>query len=188
MVLYDLEVLKGDDTAVARLWAIWTDPRRGKVVCEGFRLRAGQEDAGKEIFRAQYADCAVVIANLKKCLEQPNHTMSREGIEKLIRHWEGKQNWTLGPNYTPPENLRNAQFAARQRLWIRATELSQQRVMEFAGDPFNQMCRAGSLTGRCCQCGRMLTDPKSVEYGIGPECRQGLDVRTFPGAWWLKKL
>ena len=24
--------------------------------------------------------------------------------------------------------------------------------------------------GRCCKCGRVLTDPKSIELGIGPEC------------------
>jgi hypothetical protein len=26
--------------------------------------------------------------------------------------------------------------------------------------------------GRCCRCGRSLTDPISVELGIGPECRE----------------
>ena len=25
-------------------------------------------------------------------------------------------------------------------------------------------------SGRCCKCGRVLTDPKSIELGIGPEC------------------
>jgi hypothetical protein len=24
--------------------------------------------------------------------------------------------------------------------------------------------------GRCCRCGRLLTDPTSIELGIGPEC------------------
>jgi hypothetical protein len=26
--------------------------------------------------------------------------------------------------------------------------------------------------GRCCRCGRLLTDPLSIELGIGPECRK----------------
>lgn len=26
--------------------------------------------------------------------------------------------------------------------------------------------------GRCCRCGRTLTDPTSIELGIGPECRE----------------
>jgi len=26
--------------------------------------------------------------------------------------------------------------------------------------------------GCCCRCGRLLTDPESVEFGIGPECRK----------------
>lgn len=25
-------------------------------------------------------------------------------------------------------------------------------------------------TGKCCKCGRKLTDPKSIELGVGPEC------------------
>jgi len=26
--------------------------------------------------------------------------------------------------------------------------------------------------GKCCRCGRLLTDPTSIELGIGPECRK----------------
>jgi hypothetical protein len=26
--------------------------------------------------------------------------------------------------------------------------------------------------GKCCRCGRTLTDPTSIELGIGPECRE----------------
>lgn len=26
--------------------------------------------------------------------------------------------------------------------------------------------------GRCCRCGRTLTDPTSIQLGIGPECRE----------------
>jgi hypothetical protein len=28
--------------------------------------------------------------------------------------------------------------------------------------------------GKCCKCGRLLTDPVSCEFGIGPECRSKL--------------
>lgn len=30
--------------------------------------------------------------------------------------------------------------------------------------------------GRCCRCGRMLTDPESIEAGLGPECRSIMGV------------
>ena len=28
--------------------------------------------------------------------------------------------------------------------------------------------------GKCCKCGRKLTDPKSIELGIGPECMKSV--------------
>ena len=28
--------------------------------------------------------------------------------------------------------------------------------------------------GRCCKCGRKLTDPKSIELGVGPECAKSV--------------
>lgn len=29
--------------------------------------------------------------------------------------------------------------------------------------------------GKCCRCGRRLTVPESIEYGIGPECKKFFD-------------
>ena len=29
--------------------------------------------------------------------------------------------------------------------------------------------------GKCCKCGRKLTDPKSIELGIGPECAKAIN-------------
>jgi Family of unknown function (DUF6011) len=60
----------------------------------------------------------------------------------------------------------------RYALRHRATELAAARVAEFAGDQDVQMRFAGRLCGHCCECGRTLTDPKSLEIGIGPECVQ----------------
>lgn len=28
--------------------------------------------------------------------------------------------------------------------------------------------------GKCCKCGRKLTDPKSIELGVGPECMKAV--------------
>lgn len=47
---------------------------------------------------------------------------------------------------------------------IRAT------LTEFEGAPLQAAMRFGKMTGRCCSCGRELTDPASIEAGIGPIC------------------
>ena len=52
----------------------------------------------------------------------------------------------------------------------RLGELIKRRVAEFAGDPYAQMIAGARVTGNCGMCGRGLTDPLSLERGIGPEC------------------
>jgi hypothetical protein len=41
----------------------------------------------------------------------------------------------------------------------------------ICNDPFGGAVSYGKLTGNCACCGRPLTDPKSVELGIGPVCK-----------------
>lgn len=43
-------------------------------------------------------------------------------------------------------------------------------LAEFEDAPLEAAQRYGKLTGRCCSCGRELTDPASIEDGIGPIC------------------
>lgn len=43
-------------------------------------------------------------------------------------------------------------------------------VAELAEDPKGTAIRYGRSTGRCCMCGRELTDAESVAAGIGPVC------------------
>lgn len=186
-LLFQLTDLTPEHKPIARLWARFTDPRRGPVLCEGFHLRVGQEHNGKEIFRAQYHNKAVTLANLRKALDKPFEGANDEAIRKSIERWETREDWSLGPNWLPPGPHWKPELIAKQRLYIRATELAGNRVLEFAGDPYRQMQIGGTLSGRCCCCGKTLTDPISIEYGIGPECRKGRDVRNFPGAWWLPK-
>lgn len=40
----------------------------------------------------------------------------------------------------------------------------------FIRNPVGYMAECGHQTGICCVCGRTLTDPKSIEAGIGPIC------------------
>jgi hypothetical protein len=44
-------------------------------------------------------------------------------------------------------------------------------LAEFESDPLAAAQKYGKLSGRCCSCGRDLTDPVSIENGIGPICQ-----------------
>jgi hypothetical protein len=61
----------------------------------------------------------------------------------------------------------------RLSLWQRpGVDLGAVRAVldEFEGAPLQAAMRYGKLAGRCCSCGRELTDPASIEAGIGPIC------------------
>ena len=60
-------------------------------------------------------------------------------------------------------------------LWARdGVDLAAVRevLTEFEGAPLQTAMRFGRMTGRCCSCGRELTDPASIDAGIGPICAQ----------------
>jgi hypothetical protein len=63
--------------------------------------------------------------------------------------------------------LRQKRYALRERL----RELGLAAILAFTGAPDETMQRGARLAGICCNCGRTLTDPTSLELGIGPECR-----------------
>lgn len=43
-------------------------------------------------------------------------------------------------------------------------------LLELEANPLVAAMKYGKLSGRCCSCGRDLTDPQSIEAGIGPIC------------------
>ena len=43
---------------------------------------------------------------------------------------------------------------------------------EFEGAPLQAAMKYGKLSGRCCSCGRELTNDGSIEAGIGPICAE----------------
>jgi hypothetical protein len=45
-------------------------------------------------------------------------------------------------------------------------------IARIASDPRGAAVQHGRITGNCACCGRQLTDPKSVELGIGPICAE----------------
>jgi hypothetical protein len=65
------------------------------------------------------------------------------------------------------------QHHQRPRLRRRTLELARAPVLDFIGAELDvQMQMAGRLWGHCCRCGKLLTDPPSLERGIGPDCHQ----------------
>jgi hypothetical protein len=45
-------------------------------------------------------------------------------------------------------------------------------IMAVANDPLTAAIRYGKVSGECSCCGRELTDPRSIERGIGPICAE----------------
>ena len=45
-------------------------------------------------------------------------------------------------------------------------------IMSAARDPFTAAIKYGKESGECSCCGRELTDPRSIERGIGPICAE----------------
>jgi hypothetical protein len=45
-------------------------------------------------------------------------------------------------------------------------------LLLVVADPTTASRRYGQELGRCCSCGRELTDGRSIHYGIGPECEK----------------
>lgn len=60
----------------------------------------------------------------------------------------------------------NSKFVA---TWA-AKEDTLEKILEVAADPLGMAVQYGKQTGNCSCCGRELTDPSSVEAGIGPIC------------------
>lgn len=54
----------------------------------------------------------------------------------------------------------------------RLSDTVKEVIMGAASDPLNAAIRYGKVSGECSCCGRELTDPRSIERGIGPICAE----------------
>ena len=52
----------------------------------------------------------------------------------------------------------------------RLSDTVKEIIMGAANDPLSAAIRYGKVSGECSCCGRELTDPRSIEAGIGPIC------------------
>lgn len=67
-------------------------------------------------------------------------------------------------------------FAGRawDRDFWRRRDAAQQTVAEAIGaDPEMAAARFARCFSSCCCCNKEMTDPYSIAYGVGPECRRG---------------
>ena len=195
----ELGLLKPDDTPIARLWAQFADPKqRGTVlreqrsslplsgiVCRGFELHAGAKRGATSdiLFEAQRDKGGTWrFGPSRRVVDYCSPR--RHKWEQAVRAHDTAVRDTWSPvdvqrladeiaAIDAQDQQDAAAFYRRQQLWVRAVELARDRVLDFAGRPGVQMSMASRLWGHCFNCGKALTDPVSLERGIGPECLHG---------------
>ena len=171
------------------------------IGCRGFELYAGSErgDWSSMLFEAQRAEGEAWQFGPCRWLPTYHSPHNREW-KRLVGEREQRRIRAARLTDTPPassisigidrlsagiaqidaEDLAGVQARAqRHQLRRRAIGLAKARVLEFAGAPGAQMQAAGRLSGHCFNCFRELTDPISLERGIGPDCLEG-KIRFIP--------
>jgi uncharacterized protein DUF6011 len=209
-----------NDKPIARLWAGFADPKaigrilregRGRhpltgITCRGFELHAGSERGPTSaiLFEAQRTGSGQSRFG-PGLYASDYHSPRQSEWERLVRERERYQEVPgLGADVAriseriaaidAEDSLSAQAHRHRQHLRERAVGLAKARVLDFAGAPGVQMQLAGRLCGQCFHCFRALTDPISLERGIGPDClenkvawikargSEGDDVRAI--AFW----
>ncbi len=59
--------------------------------------------------------------------------------------------------------------------WKRVREARQEIADRIEKDPIGCAARFAAAQSICCCCGKGLTDERSKTYGIGPDCRSGIN-------------
>jgi hypothetical protein len=215
-----LGLLKPDDKPIARLWAGFADPkatgrilreRRGRhplsgITCRGFELHAGSERGPTSaiLFEAQRTESGQWRFG-PSLYASDYHSPRQSEWERLVRECERYREVPgLGADVAriseriaaiDAEDLAAAQaHHHRQYLRERAVELARARVLDFAGAP-GARAAGWPAVRPCFHCFRALTDPISLERGIGPDClenkiswikrmheEEGMDVPSL--AFW----
>ena len=163
-------------------------PLRG-ITCRGFQFFAGggRESKMDRLFEAQREEDGSWRFGPRSHAVEYHSPYEREW-ERLVCEQEALEPQTRTLKSRAPNAERLAKIKAaiaeineadvararkqhdRQVLWARALELARARVLNFIGAPEAQMQVAGRMAGQCCICWKLLTDPISLERGIGPEC------------------
>lgn len=86
----------------------------------------------------------------------------------LTALWVTSQTETEVGNYgVQPKYLGKV---TRNQMDSRLSDDVKSVILEASNDPLTAAIRYGKVSGECSCCGRELTDPQSIERGIGPIC------------------
>jgi hypothetical protein len=125
--------------------------------------------------RDQRSQCERFAQTIDECggpEQQPNMVGELERMQQRCAELEQA--------YRTAQVEIDAQNIVRARLLV----LARERVIEFGGgDFFTQLVAGAHVSGHCCVCGKTLTDPVSVERGIGPDCWGKHAVQRMIAAW-----
>ena len=91
---------------------------------------------------------------------KPNRDNSALWITSQTEKEEG--NYGLQPKYLGK--------VTPQGCDSRLSDTVKEVILSAANDPLTAAIRYGKVSGECSCCGRELTDPRSIERGIGPIC------------------
>jgi hypothetical protein len=133
----------------------------------------------RQLVRDLQEQCQRFARTIDECggpEQQPNMVRDLERMQQARTEREAE--------YQAAQIELDAKNAVRARLLV----LARERVVEFGGgNHLTQMIAGARVTGNCCICGRELTDPVSVERGIGPDCYSKPVVRAWVDAWVTKQ-
>jgi hypothetical protein len=91
---------------------------------------------------------------------KPNRDLTALWITSQTESEEG--DYGLKPKYLGK--------VTRMALDSRLSDEVKEVILGAASDPLTAAIRYGKVSGSCSCCGRELTDPRSIEAGIGPVC------------------
>jgi hypothetical protein len=188
-------------TAYGRLWAKWTNAKWAGGKLSGFELRAGKLHNGERITELNpqrdgswkvgpywsapgTGVCPVKPLGSDEELEKEFDRGCRPRELKYFEESPERRGYWLA-DYIIKEKKRfiedQERFVKEQAMlekWkIRfpiqesLRELGLACILNFCDSPDTVMQLGGQISGMCCCCGKLLTDPTSVKLGIGPECR-----------------
>jgi hypothetical protein len=148
-------------------WGTLTDGQRGAVE------RCMERDAARDAERAAKAAAAAArpVERMDALFEvMQKHSKFYAGDITLSRAREHSTVWI---KHAQAEKAVGKLEHGVLTMWTRPgvdMDSIRETLGEFDGAPLAAAVRYGKLTGRCCSCGRELTDPASIEAGIGPIC------------------
>ena len=91
---------------------------------------------------------------------KPNRDLTALWVTSQTEKEEG--NYGLQPKYLGK--------VTRSALDSRLSDDVKEVILSASSDPLTAAIRYGKVSGECSCCGRELTDPQSIEQGIGPIC------------------